>query len=210
MRSIAAALLLAASTAQASVITVQFESLPISTTDNYTELGFRFSPNCHMHGMMEGLTTGVGIGFDQSNCGPTGEFNPNFLGPAEHQVTSSTPHFPGAYLYIDRAGQAFDLLGFDLVLPGWSMTASNGSFWHMYDDPATASGPDWTGIEWLLLSTEAGAPVGFDNLTALVPSESASAFAAVSAASVPLPGTLALLALGVIGAGVRKKAHHCR
>jgi hypothetical protein len=136
------------------------------------------------------------MGFDESNCGPTGLFNPDFLGPSEYQVTAETPHFPGAYLYIDRNGRPFNLISLVIASSGFALASSKGGSLDLLLDPAgmegdpnTFSGPEWTGIKWLLFYTEAGAPVGFDDLTVR---------------ALPTPGVLSLLGIGLAVLGLRR------
>lgn len=181
------------SLAQASIVVVDFEGLPPAPTsqENLSNQGFSFSPNCHYH-LLDGRN-GFGstwLGFD--TCGVIGP-NPDFLGPPELGL------FP-AVMWVDYANQPFTLLSLFVMTPFWTVQSSNGGFLDINsliggsDLPfmtANFSGPEWTGITWLVFATDAGFPVGFDDLTLRVAE----------------PGTLALfaLALAVLSGGRRHR-----
>jgi len=182
----ASASLLAAPTAHAALVSINFDSAEAYVVGaNYLDSGFRFSPNLHYD--IWGDTKYMG--FDAAGGGMT---NPDFLG-AEAVSQVSLPSYP-AYLYIDFDGKPFSLESLTIVTRVWGMVSSKGATFapdltpNPYDATFDSSG--WKGIKWLLLYTDAGMPEGFDNFVARVPE----------------PGSLALIGLGFSGlAALRRR-----
>ena len=180
------AALFSISTAQAGVITIDFESeTPGSFAANLEIGSFRFSPNFH-YDLVDPTNPNFihpsqWIGFDGAGPRPN---NPNFLGPTSVVNPS---------LWVDFSETPFSLLGLDLASPttshGWFLTSSNGGFIQVsgaLNQPHfDFSGPEWSNISWLLFTDpqSAGFPVGFDNISFLAP--------------LPEPGSVLLVGLGL-------------
>lgn len=182
---------LSINTANANLVTVDFNSTGGLFNGDYTENGFVFSPNCHYD--FSTIGSGYGgstyIGIDRSGCGGSGLYNSSFAGPAAYQLDPSTPtHSVPAVLYIDYGGNPFSLL--DFWSPSgngtWSMESSNGGMINASSvGTVTLSGADWTNISWLLFYdvVNVGAPVaGLDHMNFDV--------------NVPEPATLLLILIG--------------
>ena len=165
-----AALAVAHQPAQASMVSVDFESVPAGygTSSNLVSDGVVFSPDCHYDiptFYSPGNTpapSGHWIGFDASGCSDPAKTNPDYLGGQRYS---------GANLYVALdGGGAFTLDSFDFMqigMAGMTMRSSNGgvaSVGTVSNTHYDFSAPEWTGIDWLLFSTFAGAPVGLDNL----------------------------------------------
>lgn len=205
------------SAANAAIVTATFDALPAffaarSDTSmvgnfNYTEAGFRFSPDCHFDRL-------DWMGFDMSGCGGSATYNSDFLGPEEYQVRPGDESGHGV-LFVDRGGRPFTLLSLVQVTRDWWVTSSKGGYFRAgitqeENDsfaglecfetgcPITRifAGPEWTGIKWLLFNSDgSGAPEGFDSLTARAP--------------ISVPGALLLLGGGLasmyVGRGSRMR-----
>jgi PEP-CTERM motif len=167
---------------------------PASLFDNLNYRGFIFSPTCHID---LGSTIGEGggggwtsnyIGTDGSGCnGSPPRLNPNYIGPA---TTANN------WMYITRAdGTPFTLQGFQPVAAPFVLSSSaggnraitafnpSGSGWAYQ----SFSGPDWTDVQWLLVTqANGGTPKGFDNFAVQV---------------VPEPAAYALMGLGLFVVG---------
>lgn len=176
----------------AETVIADFESMPYpGKTDNFVHAGFRFSPSCHVDLTTSDIDGSTGLGFDVAGCDSW--YNPNFLGPSEYQALGNDPWPEFAYLYVDRFGDPFSLLSIDPYIWDMDLLSSKGGYFdqEIYlegrEGPSSSyvmfSGPEWSGITWLLFRTRSGAPTGMDNLTVEVSS----------------PGTVSLLALGLIG-----------
>lgn len=161
-------------TANANLITVDFNSTGGAISGDYIENGFVFSPNCHYDFSNinnAGYAGSTYMGIDRSGCGGNGIYNSSFAGPAAYQLDPSTPFYSiPAVLYIDYGGKPFSLLDFwNPSGPGtWSMESSNGGVISSSSiGTVTLSGADWTNVSWLLFHDDinVGAPVpGLDHM----------------------------------------------
>ncbi|MES2257166.1 MAG: hypothetical protein V4724_01540 [Pseudomonadota bacterium] len=179
--------------ASAVPVTIDFDDQPVgSSIVDLTSNNFTFSPSCHydLEDRTDGGATVISkwIGFDFSGCydGSAVGYNHDYIGPAG--VGS------GGRLYVAPAiaGHVFDLTSFDFVTidpnsNGFHLKSSNGGD-GTYDWSGgnlthyDFSGPQWTNLAWLVFSSSAGAPAGFDNL-------------ALDVREVDEPGSLAIFLL---------------
>ena len=166
-----------AATAQASLVTVQFEGVVGQVVyANYTEGGLRFSPNSHLDGVAG--PTGTWLGWDtvaQPNVPPFIDSNPDWLGPADlsPNTNGGTPVAP--WMYVDAGGDLFTLLALDVMAYQIEFLSSRGG--HLlssgvdpYPQHLAFAGDEWANLEWLLMrAISPGLPAGIDNMVVDVP-----------------------------------------
>jgi hypothetical protein len=162
----AAGLLLWASTAGASIMTLDFPTdLQGTTGKNAIADGFRISPTCHFDTSVAGSP---GIAWDRSGCLAPGSGNQQYLGP-------TVPLPVGSGLYIDDASHAFSLVSLDHI--GFSFFAESSKGGIVQVGPSGQpsvfdfSGAAWQDIQWVLFYyNDPGAPfAGFDQMIVAVP-----------------------------------------
>lgn len=207
-------ILCASQSSKAAVVALDFEDLRgwnYSTKGNYLSHGFRFSPNCHIDGMVGPGNIGIGttwLGFDAAGCqyDPPGVendmFNPYFLGPPELRGPIPYQGVRGA-LWMDFTGSPFSLRSIEIKeYGGWTVASSKGGFfdsalpyWMFSSDTSDLvvdfHGSEWNHLEWLLFFGGTGSPVGFDNL--------------VLSAPMPEPSTWLLLLAGIAAMAIRPR-----
>lgn len=145
--------------AQASLVTITFDSFTKQGIykDPYQESGYSFTPNCHYDALTPGYHGHMSsaIGFDLSGC--------------------LDDNLPAATLRVKNlTGLKFDLIYFYAVTRVFQITTSKGGFLdigsyvvssHSGDDRNIYfSGEQWSNLDWFELSTNSGAPEGFDNV----------------------------------------------
>jgi hypothetical protein len=169
-----------------TAVTLDFNSDPTQCCvhGNYVRGGFRLSPINHYDIVPSGgYLNSTYLGWDF-----TSNDNPDFLGP---------PGF-GSRLYLDYSGTPFTLQSLfpvgvapnQFVKIGLLVQSSKGGSAVLEDPLLTAFvGPEWTAIDWLLItrSVDSGTPdMGIDQLTFAVP------------AAVSEPATLYLLLIALL------------
>lgn len=164
---------------------------------NYAYSGFRLSPNCHYDivapgGTLHGYEGSTWMGFDGSACYPEGTFNTDYLRPG-----APTGYGAGPEIWMDYSGHPFSLASLFLNSTDVTIHSSKGGLYTLPLDAAgprvvSFSGDEWRGIQWILFEqwgADAGAPQGFDQVVL----------------QVAAPHTAALLALGIVAAGMGRR-----
>jgi hypothetical protein len=161
----------------------------------YLEDGFRIVPRAH-YDIVSDLPGRTGyLGSRWLSSDTAGGGNPDYFGPLPPMPFQGA----GGVVYLDHFGDTFNFrsffpVGTQSMRPAvWS---SKGGFFQAAADElmeiVELTGPEWTQVEWLLFSIDAGAgaPVmGIDQLTFIVP-------------GVPEPTMLALMLVAFAGLGI--------
>jgi hypothetical protein len=167
-------------------------------TDNVEAGGYRFSPECHMDLIVGGpagfpaFADGAGIGWDISGCGTM--YNEKYLGVPSGLIG-------GGRLYIDRGGNAFDLVSFiaqstDAAGSETLFTSSKGGSQRVnlsYDGftDFSFSGDLWQGVTWVMATNGGGGPSWWMD--------------SITFATVPEPLTISLVLVAVAGATTARR-----
>lgn len=193
----ACVLSLLANIAAAAPVSIDFDAMPAGIyPSNFITQGITFSPSCHYDILP---TSNVWLGFDGSGCSDGSPAkNPDYLGPA---VGSFARLFiaPGAGNVLNL--QSLKFMTVDPISGGFHIHSSKGGVaildWTGGNESIyNFSGPDWVNLEWLVLSTSVGAPVGFDDL-------------ALQVHQIDEPSSPAVFGLSLLGlVGLRRQRRH--